>query len=306
MQADLNTTNIRSFYSATNNQRNALRRQQLTESQYITGRNNSTRNRWLFRTAVKLSRQWAARSKRIIWLFSSAIQITIDVSKLPHLRPSLISQWPFGVLVRQAASSKYLVDNRHNGVNSHCHPSTSAHGVSLTPTGAAICRDNDLADGVWVLFFLRSRLLGTIGAGGVTPTGLVTFRTEQAEGRSSEGLVRTVVKGIRLTVRDNGSSSVLAESREPEDVRKGDRHPQEFLDPDHSPRRGRYTGSTLNYTVHLPLGRTNDRLVYSHLKNRSRVLYARDTQVQFARRSIVRQMRVDCMMWILLDQPNTG
>ncbi|KRX21483.1 hypothetical protein T07_7221 [Trichinella nelsoni] len=28
-----------------------------------------------------------------------------------------------------------------------------------------------------------------------------------AEGRSSEGLVRTVVKGIRLTVRDNGSSS---------------------------------------------------------------------------------------------------
>ncbi|KRZ64294.1 hypothetical protein T08_2666, partial [Trichinella sp. T8] len=42
-------------------------------------------------------------------------QITIDVSKLPRLRPSLISQWPFGVLVRQAASSKYFVDNRHNG-----------------------------------------------------------------------------------------------------------------------------------------------------------------------------------------------
>ncbi|KRX30306.1 hypothetical protein T05_6184, partial [Trichinella murrelli] len=97
---------------------------------------------------IELSRQWAARSKRIIWLFSSAIQITIDVSRLPRLRPSLISQWPFGVLVRQAASSKYLVDNRHNGVNSHCHPSTSAYGVSLTPTGAAICRDNDLADGV--------------------------------------------------------------------------------------------------------------------------------------------------------------
>ncbi|KRZ88630.1 hypothetical protein T08_7947 [Trichinella sp. T8] len=32
--------------------RKALRRQQLTESQYITGRNNSTRNRWLFRTAA--------------------------------------------------------------------------------------------------------------------------------------------------------------------------------------------------------------------------------------------------------------
>ncbi|KRY02707.1 hypothetical protein T12_9361 [Trichinella patagoniensis] len=31
MQADRNTTNIRSFYSVTNNQRNALRRQQRTE-----------------------------------------------------------------------------------------------------------------------------------------------------------------------------------------------------------------------------------------------------------------------------------
>ncbi|KRZ52395.1 Ragulator complex protein LAMTOR3 [Trichinella nativa] len=41
-------------------------------------------------------------------------------------------------------------------------------------------------------------------------------------------------------------------------------------------------------------------------KNRSRVLYAHDTQVQFTRRPIVRQMRVDCMMWILLDQPSTG
>ncbi|KRX28855.1 hypothetical protein T05_1041, partial [Trichinella murrelli] len=49
---DRNTANIRSFYSATNNQRNALRRQQLTESQHITGRSNSTRNRWLFRTAA--------------------------------------------------------------------------------------------------------------------------------------------------------------------------------------------------------------------------------------------------------------
>ncbi|KRX29967.1 hypothetical protein T06_5328, partial [Trichinella sp. T6] len=32
------------------------------------------------------------------------------------------------------------------------------------------------------------------------------------------------------------------------------------------------------------------------VKNRSRVLYARDTQVQFAKRSIDRQTRVDCMM----------
>ncbi|KRX42133.1 hypothetical protein T05_10776 [Trichinella murrelli] len=34
----------------------------------------------------------------------------------------------------------------------------------------------------------------------------------------------------------------------------------------------------------------------SKCKNRRRVLYARDAQVQFARRSFVRQMRVDCMM----------
>ncbi|KRX37398.1 hypothetical protein T06_10739 [Trichinella sp. T6] len=52
MQADRNTANIRSFYSVTNNQRKALRRQQRTASQYITGRNNSTRNRWLFKTTA--------------------------------------------------------------------------------------------------------------------------------------------------------------------------------------------------------------------------------------------------------------
>ncbi|KRY04613.1 hypothetical protein T12_1642, partial [Trichinella patagoniensis] len=37
------------------------------------------------------------------------------------------------------------------------------------------------------------------------------------------------------------------------------------LDPDRSPRRGRYTLSTLNYTVHLLGGRTNERLVNSYL-----------------------------------------
>ncbi|KRY60476.1 hypothetical protein T03_712 [Trichinella britovi] len=52
MQADRNPTNIRSFYSASNNQRNVLRRQQRTESQCTTGRNNSTRNRWLLKTSV--------------------------------------------------------------------------------------------------------------------------------------------------------------------------------------------------------------------------------------------------------------
>ncbi|XP_003368439.1 hypothetical protein Tsp_13845 [Trichinella spiralis] len=52
----------------------------------------------------------------------------------------------------------------------------------------------------------------------------------------------------------------LAELGEPEDVREGDRHRREFLDPDRCPRRGRYTKSTLYYTVHLLIGRTNERL----------------------------------------------
>ncbi|KRY23930.1 hypothetical protein T12_8767 [Trichinella patagoniensis] len=62
------------------------------------------------------------------------------------LSAPLISRWSFGVLVHLAASSKR--------------------------------RDNDAASGARVLFFLRSRPLCTIGAGGVTPTGSVTFRTE--------------------------------------------------------------------------------------------------------------------------------
>ncbi|KRX74718.1 Protein YIPF6 [Trichinella sp. T6] len=41
------------------------------------------------------------------------------------------------------------------------HPSTSAHGVSLTPVGAAICRDNDLVDGVRVLSSSYPKLLAT-------------------------------------------------------------------------------------------------------------------------------------------------
>ncbi|KRZ60992.1 AN1-type zinc finger protein 2B [Trichinella nativa] len=36
---------------------------------------------------------------------------------------------------RRLLQSSLLTRNRHNGVNSHCHPSTSAHGVSQTPSG---------------------------------------------------------------------------------------------------------------------------------------------------------------------------
>ncbi|KRY45538.1 hypothetical protein T03_15202 [Trichinella britovi] len=102
---------------------------------------------------IELSRQWAARSKRIIWLFSSAIQITIDVIATPSAFFDLaMAIW------RARPSGGFF---KHNGVNNHCHPSTSAHGVSLTPTGAAICRDNDLADGVRVLSSSYPRLSAT-------------------------------------------------------------------------------------------------------------------------------------------------
>ncbi|KRY06835.1 hypothetical protein T12_5648 [Trichinella patagoniensis] len=54
MQADRNTTNIRSFYSVTNNQRNTLRPQQRTASQYITGRNNKRQRVPLTATASRM------------------------------------------------------------------------------------------------------------------------------------------------------------------------------------------------------------------------------------------------------------
>ncbi|KRZ97909.1 hypothetical protein T08_7560 [Trichinella sp. T8] len=72
------------------------------------------------------------------------------------LSAPLISRWSFGVLVHLVASS----------------------GTLWPATGAMARRNNDLASGARVLFFLRPRPLGTIGAGGVTPTGSVTFRTD--------------------------------------------------------------------------------------------------------------------------------
>ncbi|KRY05251.1 hypothetical protein T12_9931, partial [Trichinella patagoniensis] len=178
MQADRNTTNIRSFYSVTNNQRNTLRPQQRTAK----------------RQRVPLT---ATASRMLIAAYVRSHGIYIAQPPMGgSIKADNLAIFPFGVLVRQTASSKYLVDNQHNGVNNHCHPSTSAHGVSLTPTGAAICRDNDLADGVRVLFFLRSRLLGTIGAGGVTPTGLVTFRTEQSALR----IVSSTLANLRVRI----------------------------------------------------------------------------------------------------------
>ncbi|KRX34020.1 hypothetical protein T05_9869 [Trichinella murrelli] len=95
MQADRPTTNIRSFYSATNNQRNALRRQQRTESQYRTGRNNSTRNRWLLQRQARIGGPGSG---------SFGPPMSSSLTAAP-----LISRWSFGV--------------------------PPPHGVSLTPPG---------------------------------------------------------------------------------------------------------------------------------------------------------------------------
>ncbi|KRY36359.1 hypothetical protein T01_16267, partial [Trichinella spiralis] len=68
------------------------------------------------------------------------------------------------------------------------------------------------------------------------------------EGRSSEGLVRIVLKGIRITVRDNGSSSGIrtlrAFSRNSGNRKTSVKETiidKSFGDPKCSPRRGRYT-----------------------------------------------------------------
>ncbi|KRY45124.1 hypothetical protein T03_13717 [Trichinella britovi] len=135
----IHTTNVGSFYSTTNNQRNALlRRQRNGESIYITGPNNITRTLWLLND----KRGPAAPAGG-----SLGPPMGGSLTAAAMLSAPLISRWSFGVLVHLAASSKR--------------------------------RDNDAASGARVLFFLRPRPLGTIGAGGVTPTGSVTFRTEQ-------------------------------------------------------------------------------------------------------------------------------
>ncbi|KRX66209.1 hypothetical protein T09_10608 [Trichinella sp. T9] len=139
----IHTTNVGSFYSTTNNQRNALlRRQRNGESIYIAGPNNITRTLWLLNDTRYIERGPAAPAGG-----SLGPPMSGSLTAAAMLSAPLISRWSFGVLVHLAASSKR--------------------------------RDNDAASGARVLFFLRPRPLGTIGAGGVTPTGSVTFRTEQ-------------------------------------------------------------------------------------------------------------------------------
>ncbi|KRY34762.1 hypothetical protein T01_1271 [Trichinella spiralis] len=69
-------------------------------------------------------------------------------------------------------------------------------------------------------------------------------RTESKckEGRSSERLVgTTVVARVFVHFERAVATYRVSGVREPEDVREGDRHRREFLDPDRCPRRGRYT-----------------------------------------------------------------
>ncbi|KRX72360.1 hypothetical protein T06_1873 [Trichinella sp. T6] len=95
------------------------------------------------------------------WLFSSAIQITIDVSKPSAFLDLAMAIW------RAQASSKAsdrrllqssFVDAQPAQRRKQPLPSVnvSARGLS-DPIRAAICRDDDLVDGMRVLFFLRPR-----------------------------------------------------------------------------------------------------------------------------------------------------
>ncbi|KRX52066.1 hypothetical protein T09_8567 [Trichinella sp. T9] len=61
-----------------------------------------------------------------------------EIIKLPHLRPSLISQWPFGVLVRQAASSKYFIDAQPAQWRKQPLPSVNVSARGLTDPDRAL------------------------------------------------------------------------------------------------------------------------------------------------------------------------
>ncbi|KRX21453.1 hypothetical protein T07_14119 [Trichinella nelsoni] len=84
-----------------------------------------------------------------------------------RLQPRYIyrAQLPMSGSPKAGDLAIYVDDLNHRRLP-HClarngHPSTSAHGVSLTPTEAAVCRDNDLADGVRVLSSSYPRLSST-------------------------------------------------------------------------------------------------------------------------------------------------
>ncbi|KRZ93250.1 hypothetical protein T08_11781 [Trichinella sp. T8] len=68
--------------------------------------------------------------------------------------------------------------------------------------------------------------------------------------------------------RESGSLHRVSEVREPEDVREGDRHRHEFRRPQSQPTPWKIHLIHSNYTVHLPFGRANERLVNLYLKFR--------------------------------------
>ncbi|KRX39352.1 hypothetical protein T05_10228 [Trichinella murrelli] len=65
---------------------------------------------------------------------------------------------------------------------------------------------------------------------------------------------------------ESGSLHRVSEVREPEDVREGDRHRHEFRRPQSQPTPWKTHLIHCNYTVHLPFGRANERLVNLYLK----------------------------------------
>ncbi|KRY18277.1 hypothetical protein T12_11784 [Trichinella patagoniensis] len=132
MRVDCITTthaNIRSFYSAMSNQRNALRRPQRTESQYITVQTNVARYIELGSAAE------AGGSFRPPMSSSLAAALMLSAS--------LISRQSFGVSAHLATSSTYLLtgDWRND----------PPQGVSFSPVEAARRRDSDLASGASIV-----------------------------------------------------------------------------------------------------------------------------------------------------------
>ncbi|KRY90819.1 hypothetical protein T4D_2568 [Trichinella pseudospiralis] len=124
------------------NQRNALRRPQRTESQYITVQTNVARY-------IELGSAAQARG-------SFGPPMSGPLAAALMLSASLISRQSFGVSAPLATSSTYLLTgDRRNDVNSHCmareRSSTAATGGLFSPVEAARRRDSDPASGASIV-----------------------------------------------------------------------------------------------------------------------------------------------------------
>ncbi|KRX74081.1 hypothetical protein T06_4577 [Trichinella sp. T6] len=154
------------------------------ESIQKTGPNNSTRNRWL------LKRQARAANKRLAQSSCYAFGAFDLVMVVWPARPS-------------GGFFKYFIDSKL---------AQWPQGSLGPQLGVARRRNNDLASGERVLFFLRPRPLGTYGTGGVTPTGSLTFRTEQSLLGTNQAGVRYVYVHQHLTIQKGGCAFVFIAS----------------------------------------------------------------------------------------------